>query len=64
MPGVIGEDIHLDDVGNDELVGHIEIHIDSFKGRGGIVLFLYSVIFTRGINQVPLLCQSGLTSLD
>lgn len=49
---VVGEDISIEDVSNDQLVPYLEKHIGSFKGRGGVVLFLYSVVFSRGISQV------------
>lgn len=49
---VVGEDISLENVQDDQLVPYLEKHIGSFKGRGGVVLFLYSVVFSRGISQV------------
>jgi len=30
----------------------LEKCIDSFKGKGGVVLFLYSVVLTRGVQQI------------
>jgi hypothetical protein len=48
----VGEDIDLTEVSGEELDSFLGKNIESFKGNGGVVLFLYSVILTRGIDRV------------
>eukprot|EP01126_Amoeba_proteus_P066400 TRINITY_DN9600_c0_g1_i3.p1 TRINITY_DN9600_c0_g1~~TRINITY_DN9600_c0_g1_i3.p1 ORF type:complete len:224 (-),score=34.83 TRINITY_DN9600_c0_g1_i3:1216-1887(-) len=52
--GVVGEDLEFLDIPTEEIFLFLERDILIFKSRGGAVLFLYSVVFTRGIDQVSI----------
>ncbi len=41
------KEIELKKVSIDELTDYLNAHIERFKGKGGIVLLIYSVVFTR-----------------
>lgn len=41
------KEIVLNEVAIDDLVDYLNAHLDRFKNKGGIVLLIYSIVFTR-----------------
>ena len=56
--GTVGKGVRLEDISAENLPQQLVKHMPNFRGRGGAILFLYSVVFTRGVQEVNLLLYS------
>lgn len=50
--GTVGQGVRLEDISAENLPQQLVKHMPNFRGRGGAILFLYSVVFTRGVQEI------------